>query len=209
MLLVSDILKIKGNAVYTIEKETTVIEALELMVEKNVGALVVMEGSETIGIFSERDFVRAVANDKTLLLKMPVETFMTKEVYSVCKSDTIDECMDFSNLYAPEHLIIATENASKIAGKVKNAGSVFIGSYSCESAGDYASGTNHTLPTNGYAKSYSGVSAESYIKKITFQEVTQSGIKNIGKAIELMAEAEQLIGHRNAVSLRLKSIEDE
>jgi|PlaIllAssembly_1097288.scaffolds.fasta_scaffold07293_2 histidinol dehydrogenase len=122
---------------------------------------------------------------------------------------TIDECMDFSNLYAPEHLIIATERASEIAGKVKNAGSVFIGKFSCESAGDYASGTNHTLPTNGYAKSYSGVSAESFVKKITFQEVTSSGIKNIGKAIELMAEAEQLSGHSNAVSLRLKSIEDE
>jgi histidinol dehydrogenase len=117
--------------------------------------------------------------------------------------------MDFSNLYAPEHLIIATERASEIAGKVKNAGSVFIGKFSCESAGDYASGTNHTLPTNGYAKSYSGVSAESFVKKITFQEVTSSGIKNIGKAIELMAEAEQLSGHSNAVSLRLKSIEDE
>lgn len=122
---------------------------------------------------------------------------------------TIDECMDFSNLYAPEHLIIATEKSSEIAVKVTNAGSVFIGSYSCESAGDYASGTNHTLPTNGYAQSYGGVSAESFVKKITFQEITPSGIKNIGKAIELMAEAEQLTGHRKAVELRLKSIEDE
>lgn len=123
--------------------------------------------------------------------------------------NTIGECIDFSNLYAPEHLIISTEDAQEIAGKVNNAGSVFIGNYSCESAGDYASGTNHTLPTNGYAQSYSGISAESFVKKITFQEVTRLGIRNIGKAIELMAEAEQLEGHRNAVTLRLKSIENE
>jgi histidinol dehydrogenase len=118
---------------------------------------------------------------------------------------TIDECMDFSNCYAPEHLIIATENANKLAGKVNNAGSVFIGKYSCESAGDYASGTNHTLPTNGFARSYSGVSVESFMKKISFQRITSAGIRNIGETIELMAEAEQLEGHRKAVSVRLKS----
>lgn len=93
MLLVSNVLKVKGSDIFTIEKDTTTIEALELMAEKNVGALLVMDNKEVVGIFSERDFVREVAKDKTLLLKMPVETFMTKEVYSVTSSDTIDECM--------------------------------------------------------------------------------------------------------------------
>ncbi|MEX6625785.1 histidinol dehydrogenase [Tenacibaculum salmonis] len=119
-----------------------------------------------------------------------------------------DEMIDFSNVYAPEHLIIASENTSIYIDKVINAGSVFLGNYSCESAGDYASGTNHTLPTNGYAKNYSGVSLDSFIKKITFQEVTKQGIATIGKAIELMAEAEGLQAHKNAVTLRLKDIEN-
>ncbi|MCG8859161.1 histidinol dehydrogenase [Tenacibaculum finnmarkense] len=118
-----------------------------------------------------------------------------------------DEMIDFSNEYAPEHLIIASENASTYIDKISNAGSVFLGNYSCESAGDYASGTNHTLPTNGYAKNYSGVSLDSFIKKITFQQVTKQGIATIGKAIELMAEAEGLQAHKNAVTLRLKDIE--
>ncbi|MCD8418311.1 histidinol dehydrogenase [Tenacibaculum finnmarkense genomovar finnmarkense] len=118
-----------------------------------------------------------------------------------------DEMIDFSNVYAPEHLIIASENASTYIDKISNAGSVFLGNYSCESAGDYASGTNHTLPTNGYAKNYSGVSLDSFIKKITFQQVTKQGIATIGKAIELMAAAEGLQAHKNAVTLRLKDIE--
>jgi histidinol dehydrogenase len=122
---------------------------------------------------------------------------------SVLFSD-LEECMEFSNLYAPEHLIINTVNAKSLADRVVNAGSVFIGKYSCESAGDYASGTNHTLPTNGYAKAFSGVSVESFIKKVSFQELTRKGLENIGAAIELMAEAENLAGHANAVTVRLK-----
>jgi len=122
---------------------------------------------------------------------------------SVLFSD-LEECMEFSNLYAPEHLIINTVNAKNLADRVVNAGSVFIGKYSCESAGDYASGTNHTLPTNGYAKAFSGVSVESFIKKVSFQELTRKGLENIGAAIELMAEAENLAGHANAVTVRLK-----
>jgi histidinol dehydrogenase len=118
----------------------------------------------------------------------------------------MEEAMDFSNAYAPEHLIIATENAAILAEKVENAGSVFIGAYSCESAGDYASGTNHTLPTNGFARSYSGVSLDSFLKKITFQELTREGILNIGPAIERMAAAEQLEAHKYAVTLRLEEI---
>ena len=118
----------------------------------------------------------------------------------------INECIEFSNEYAPEHLILAIDKANKVIPKIINAGSVFLGNYSCESAGDYASGTNHTLPTNGYARAYSGVSLDSFVKKITFQELTIEGIKNIGPTIELMAEAEHLFAHKNAVSIRLKNL---
>jgi len=111
------------------------------------------------------------------------------------------------NSYAPEHLILSIKNAIELAEKVQNAGSVFIGHYTPESAGDYASGTNHTLPTDGYARQYSGVSLDSFVRKITFQEITEEGIKNLGPTVELMAEAEHLIAHKNAVSLRLKSLE--
>jgi len=121
---------------------------------------------------------------------------------------SLDQCIGFSNVYAPEHLIINTIDPGKLADKVINAGSVFLGCYSCESAGDYASGTNHTLPTNGYARNYSGVSTESFLKKISFQELTATGIMNLGPAIEIMAEAELLNGHKNAVSLRLKSLKN-
>jgi len=120
----------------------------------------------------------------------------------------LGQAISISNEYAPEHLIINCANASDLAEKVINAGSVFIGKYSCESAGDYASGTNHTLPTNGYAKCFSGVSAESFMKKITFQEITEEGIRNIGPAVEVMAEAESLEGHANAVKIRLKKTEN-
>lgn len=119
---------------------------------------------------------------------------------------SIEECFEFSNLYAPEHLILAIQDADKKEHLIINAGSVFIGNYSCESAGDYASGTNHTLPTNGYARNYSGVSLDSFVKKITFQHLTKEGITNLGKTIEIMAENEGLQAHKNAVSVRLKSI---
>ncbi|KFF74570.1 histidinol dehydrogenase [Chryseobacterium sp. P1-3] len=120
-------------------------------------------------------------------------------------TDTIDAAMEFSNLYAPEHLILAIENFDQYTAQVRNAGSVFLGNYSCESAGDYASGTNHTLPTNGFAKNYSGVSLDSFVKKITFQHLSREGLQNLGKTIELMAEAEGLFAHKNAVSIRLRS----
>ncbi|MPS64478.1 MAG: histidinol dehydrogenase [Chryseobacterium sp.] len=118
--------------------------------------------------------------------------------------DTVDEALEFSNLYAPEHLILALEDFEKYIPNIQNAGSVFLGNYSCESAGDYASGTNHTLPTNGFAKNYSGVSLDSFVKKITFQNLSQKGLQNLGKTIEIMAEAEGLFAHKNAVSIRLK-----
>ena len=119
----------------------------------------------------------------------------------------MDEAIIMTNEYAPEHLIIETKNYMELAEKVVNAGSVFLGSLTPESAGDYASGTNHTLPTNGYAKAYSGVSLDSFIRKITFQEITREGILNIGPAIEVMASNEQLDAHKNAVSVRLKTIQ--
>ena len=113
-----------------------------------------------------------------------------------------------SNLYAPEHLIIQTEDYEQLAEHVVNAGSVFLGKYACESAGDYASGTNHTLPTHGYATAYNGVNLDSYCRKITFQHLTPEGITHIGRAVELMAEAEQLDAHKNAMTVRIHSIEN-
>ena len=118
----------------------------------------------------------------------------------------MDEAIELTNEYAPEHLIIETKDYMELAEKVVNAGSVFLGAYTPESAGDYASGTNHTLPTNGYAKAYSGVSLDSFIRKITFQEINREGIQNIGPAIEVMAANEHLDAHKNAVSVRLNSL---
>lgn len=117
----------------------------------------------------------------------------------------IQEAFDICNEYAPEHLILAMDDAMEWADKVVNAGSVFLGHYSCESAGDYASGTNHTLPTSGYAKAYSGVNLDSFCRKITFQHLTSQGIQSIGRAVEVMAEAESLDAHRNAMTLRMNN----
>lgn len=141
---------------------------------------------------------------KELPRKEIAKNALTNSKAIVLKS--IDECIEFSNEYAPEHLIVAVKKYANYTKNISNAGSVFLGNYSCESAGDYASGTNHTLPTNGYARNYSGVSLDSFVKKITFQELTKEGIQNIGPAIELMAEAEQLMAHKNAVTLRLKNL---
>ena len=115
-----------------------------------------------------------------------------------------EELIELTNEYAPEHLIIETKNYIDFVDKIINAGSVFLGHYTPESAGDYASGTNHTLPTNGHAKAYSGVNLDNFVKKITFQEISKEGIKNLGSAIEIMAENELLFAHKNAVTLRLK-----
>ena len=131
---------------------------------------------------------KALANSKLILVK------------------DMEEAIAMTNEYAPEHLIIETKDYMELAEKVVNAGSVFLGSLTPESAGDYASGTNHTLPTNGYAKAYSGVSLDSFIRKITFQEINREGIQNIGPAIEVMAAHEQLDAHKNAVSVRLASL---
>lgn len=148
-------------------------------------------------------------------LDVQLENLPRKEIASAALKNSaavlcrdIETCMDLSNAYAPEHLILASDNAEQWLDLVGNAGSVFVGNFSCESAGDYASGTNHTLPTNGMARSYSGVSLDSFVRKITFQKLNAEGIQNIGPAIEIMAEAEELIAHKNAVSIRLKKLQD-
>jgi histidinol dehydrogenase len=123
--------------------------------------------------------------------------------YSVLVDD-LQQAMQFSNLYAPEHLILATENWQSVTASIINAGSVFLGNLTPESVGDYASGTNHTLPTSAYARAYSGVSVDSFVKKITFQHITPDGIQNIGPTVEILAELEGLHAHKNAVTLRMK-----
>ncbi|MGI8670113.1 MAG: histidinol dehydrogenase [Aridibacter sp.] len=168
------------SQVLLVSTNEKVIEAANVEIEKQVAVLPRKEIAE-----------KALQNSKAIL----VENEKT--------------AIELLNEYAAEHLILAVKNADEIAEKVTNAGSVFIGNYSCESAGDYASGTNHTLPTNGYAKNYSGVSLDSFVKKITFQKLTEDGIRNLGKTIELMAEAEELQAHKNAISVRLEKLATE
>ena len=141
------------------------------------------------------------------LLVLPRAEIAAKAIENsyIVVTNNLDEAMQFSNQYAPEHLILATENWQQIAPKIINAGSVFLGNLTPESVGDYASGTNHTLPTSSYAKAYSGVSVDSFVKKITFQHITPDGIRNIGPTVEILAELEGLQAHKNAVTVRMKS----
>ncbi|MBV7441370.1 histidinol dehydrogenase [Weeksellaceae bacterium TAE3-ERU29] len=165
--------------------------------------------SQVVLLSTNENVIKSVQKEIELqLAKLPRKEIAKKalENSQIIYFENIKDCVDFSNLYAPEHLILAVENFISVSEKIINAGSVFLGNYSCESAGDYASGTNHTLPTSAYARAYSGVSLDSFIKKITFQELTEQGIQNIGKAIEIMAETEDLFAHRNAVSIRLQDI---
>ncbi|MEM7550758.1 MAG: histidinol dehydrogenase [Bacteroidota bacterium] len=145
------------------------------------------------------------------LKKLPRAELASKalENSSTVYFDSMDEALRFSNEYAPEHLIISASNNVDLGDRITNAGSVFLGNYTPESAGDYASGTNHSLPTNGYARNYSGVSVDSFIKKITFQKISQEGLKNLGPIVEIMAEAEGLQAHKNAVSIRLEQLNSE
>lgn len=151
-----------------------------------------------------------VANKVLLEVQKQLEALPRKDMASASLEHSrivvlhdMEEAFSICNEYAPEHLILAMDNAMEWADKVVNAGSVFLGHYSCESAGDYASGTNHTLPTSGYAKAYSGVNLDSFCRKITFQHLTREGIESIGRAVEVMAEAESLDAHRNAMTLRM------
>jgi histidinol dehydrogenase len=165
--------------------------------------------SQVLLIATNEQLVERIQVELNLQLEqLPRKEFATKALEN-SKAIIIakqEEAIELINEYAPEHLIISIENAEKFADKISNAGSVFIGNYSPESVGDYASGTNHTLPTNGYAKAYSGVSMESFVKKITFQQLTERGLANIGQAVIEMANAESLQAHSNAVAVRLNMI---
>lgn len=151
------------------------------------------------------DTLDALADQLAVLPRKAIAQQALQNSKAICFHN-LEQCTAFSNSYAPEHLILAVEDPESLVPKISNAGSVFLGNYSCESAGDYASGTNHTLPTNGYAKAYSGVSLDSYLKKISFQKLSPEGLLKIGPAIEVMAEAEGLQAHKNAVRIRLNTI---
>lgn len=164
--------------------------------------------SQSILITTSEELINAVQEEVEKQLSVLPRKEITEKSLSHSKLilvSSIDEAIEMSNEYAPEHLIIETKDYMHVAERIVNAGSVFLGPYTPESAGDYASGTNHTLPTNGYAKAYSGVNLDSFTRKITFQEITREGIMNIGPTIETMAANEFLDAHKNAVTIRLKS----
>lgn len=157
-----------------------------------------------------------VAHDVLRELEAQLESLPRKEMAMASLHNSrivvlrdMEEAFGICNEYAPEHLILAMDSALEWTDRVVNAGSVFLGHYSCESAGDYASGTNHTLPTSGYAKAYSGVNLDSFCRKITFQHLTPQGIQSIGRAVEVMAEAESLDAHRNAMTLRMQDLQED
>ena len=148
-----------------------------------------------------------IENQLSILPRREIAAKAIENSYAILVDNT-GRAMDFSNEYAPEHLILATENFESLISLIINAGSVFLGNLTPESAGDYASGTNHTLPTSGFAKAYSGVSTDAFVKKITFQHLSSNGLKNIGATVETLAAAEGLEAHKNAITVRLKTIED-
>jgi histidinol dehydrogenase len=165
--------------------------------------------SQVILISTSEDMLQQVVNEtEKQLAALPRKEIAEKSLANsqfVLVKDK-EEAMALSNTYAPEHLIIATTDYEALAEKVVNAGSVFLGNYACESAGDYASGTNHTLPTHGYALAYNGVNLDSYNRKVTFQHLTEEGIKTIGPAVVCMAENEELEAHANAMRVRVKKV---
>jgi len=166
------------SQVILVSTSSELVEAVETEIEKQIKDLPRKEIAE-----------RSIANSKLIFV------------------ENKDKALELINEYGPEHLIICTKDNDHYIGGIQNAGSVFIGNYTPESAGDYASGTNHTLPTNGYAKQYSGVNLDSFYKSMTFQKISEEGIKNIGPAIEIMAEAEGLQAHKNSITLRLKDFQ--
>ena len=164
--------------------------------------------SQAVLVSSSSDLIYRVNLEiQDQLVKLDRNEILEKALENsfMIKVNTLEEAIEFSNAYAPEHLIISVENCDHLLPLISNAGSVFLGPYTPEAAGDYASGTNHTLPTSGYAKTYSGVSVDSFIKKITFQKISQEGIRTLGGTIEILAEMEGLMAHKNAVSIRLKN----
>ncbi|MBQ9177091.1 MAG: histidinol dehydrogenase [Bacteroidaceae bacterium] len=167
--------------------------------------------SQAVLVTTSQSMLKAVDEEvKRQLALLPRKEIASKALENsrLIYVETLDEAIEIINDYAPEHLILAVNDYMSVAGRIVNAGSVFLGNYSCESAGDYASGTNHTLPTSGYAKAYSGVSLDSFIRKITFQELTPEGIRNIGPAVALMAQHEQLDAHKRAMTLRIEKLKD-
>jgi histidinol dehydrogenase len=170
------------------------------------------EDSQVILVCTTEDLIKKIEKEiSSQLTNLPRKEIAQKSLThsKAILVKTVGDGIDLLNEYAPEHLILACANAEELSEKIISAGSVFIGNYSCESAGDYASGTNHTLPTNGFAKAYSGVSLDSFVKKITFQKLSEEGIRNLGPAIELMAEAEGLNAHKNAVTIRLEKLKQQ
>lgn len=168
--------------------------------------------SQVMLVTTSRELIDGVLKeleDQKAFLKRQEMVEKALENSCVVLLNDMDEAIELTNRYAPEHLIIQTADYSGIGERVINAGSVFLGPFSPESAGDYASGTNHTLPTNGYATAYSGVNIDSFIRKITFQELSSNGLRTIGPSIEIMAENEQLQAHKNAVSIRLKALNND
>lgn len=193
-------------AVYADDSCNAAFVAADLLSQAEHGA-----DSQVVLVVSSKSIVEDVTSE----IEKQLSALPRKEIAALALQNSvavvmehIDEAFELLNEYAPEHLIIASDNAEQLAEKLINAGSVFLGHYSPESAGDYASGTNHTLPTNGYAKSYSAVSLDSFIKKITFQQISKTGIQNIGAAVETMAAAEGLDAHKYAVSIRIKELKN-
>lgn len=165
--------------------------------------------SQVIVVSTSKEVIVSVMSEIQIQLRELPRIEIAKKALENSKLILVEDnktALEFINRYAPEHFIICSNDEAYFVSNIENAGSVFIGNYTPESAGDYASGTNHTLPTNSYAKAYSGVNLDSFLKSITFQKITKEGLQNIGKSIEIMAEAEGLFAHKNAVSLRLKSI---
>ncbi|HEX8249125.1 MAG TPA: histidinol dehydrogenase [Pyrinomonadaceae bacterium] len=191
-------------AVFADESSVPAFVAADLLSQAEHGA----DSQVLLVTTSEKVIAETLTEIEKQLETLPRKTVAAKalENSKAILVETVETAIELLNEYAAEHLILAVENADEIAEKIVNAGSVFIGNYSCEAAGDYASGTNHTLPTNGYAKSYSGVSVESFVKKITFQKLTAEGVKNLGRTVECLAEAEGLQAHKNAITIRLEQI---
>jgi len=166
------------------------------------------DSQSILAVTSNKTATEVIAEVEKQLAELPRKDIAAAAIANsyIMLVDNLAEGMEFSNLYAPEHLILATENYEQLIPLITNAGSVFLGNLTPESAGDYASGTNHTLPTSAFAKAYSGVSVDTFIKKITFQHLDANGLKNVGNTVEVLAEAEGLQAHKNAVSIRLKEL---
>lgn len=187
------------------EKANPVFVAADLLSQAEHGA----DSQVLLVTTSDRMLERVREEVQVQLEKLPRRELAVRslEHSKLILVHSMEEAMELANAYAPEHLILEVEDYTSLAEKVVNAGSVFMGAYTPESAGDYASGTNHTLPTSGYARAYSGVNLDSFVRKVTFQELSPEGIRNIGPAIEKMASGEQLDAHKNAVTLRLLSLQ--